>query len=297
MKLSDFFNLIRYKNLILIAYLLLLIHFVFLPSFDVEQKLNTYQFFCLFFSILFISSAGYIINDIFDVKVDLINKPKKVIVSKKIAIEKAKVYYRNINSIGLFLGIVLSIGTQNPSYSFVFICASFSLYWYSKYLKSKPFIGNFMVSLLTAITIPITLLFDIDSFYYNEPYIILLLITLFAFVLSLIREIIKDIEDVNGDKKLLMNTLPIIAGRKRAKFLVIILLFICIFSIAYLSISYAADFKYAILYLIVTVFIPLTIIAFKLLSLKNYSKIHIYSTAIKIIMFMGINSILILAFA
>jgi 4-hydroxybenzoate polyprenyltransferase len=297
MNLSDFFKLVRYKNLILIAYLLLLIHFIFLPSFNVQTKLSLLQFVCLIFSILFITAAGYIINDIFDVKADLINKPKKVIVSKKLAVGKAKVFYKNSNSIGLIFGIFVSISTQNPSYSFIFISTAVLLYWYSKYVKKKPLVGNILVAFLSAIIIPLLLIFDIENFNFSEPQIILTLVTFFAFIVSLIRELIKDIEDINGDKKLVIKTLPIIIGRKRTKTLVVYLIFTCIILIAYLSITYSKVYKYTMLYLILAVFIPLAIMAIKLINLKTYKQIHRYSTAIKIIMFLGINSLLILAYS
>ena len=221
MEILAFFKLIRWKNLLLIIYVQVLLKFLVFTSFNVSTNLSIIQFSALLISIILITSAGYIINDIYDLKTDLINKPKKVIVTKQYSIVKAQQLYLLLNSFGIILGIGLSLNIEKPSYSFIFIGTSLLLYYYSKKIKYKPLIGNLIVSLLISISILILYVFDINKTVQstNQQLVIniILMLAFFAFFLNLIREIIKDIEDVNGDNNLNMNTLPIVLGKKRSK--------------------------------------------------------------------------------
>ena len=240
MILTVYLKLIRWKNLLLITYIFLLIKLLFFPSFYLETKLADFQFFQLLLSILLIAAAGYIINDIVDIKADLINKPQKVIVSKIITIEKATHWYKITNTIGIFLGIVLCLKIGKPSYSFFFIGGALLLYYYSINLKSKPLVGNLIVAFLISLSILILGLFEIDfsskNLYQNIAINTLILISLFAFIINLIREIVKDIEDINGDNYLNIKTLPILFGIHRIKNLVSFLCLIPIGLIVFLII-------------------------------------------------------------
>ncbi|WP_158837728.1 geranylgeranylglycerol-phosphate geranylgeranyltransferase [Polaribacter sp. L3A8] len=191
--------------------------------------LTHYQFTLLTFSVLLITAGGYIINDIFDIDTDKINKPAKLIIGNSITIKKAWFLYSFTSLLGLFIGSYVSITTENTEYIFIFLGTILALFLYSKYLKKTFLIGNLVVSILLGLVIFITVLF-------NEPKphssnllevmsnigtgIRLLLITVtyivFSVLTNFIREIIKDIEDINGDLKIKAKTLPIIFGRKRA---------------------------------------------------------------------------------
>ena len=153
MAILAFFKLIRWKNLLLIIYVQVLLKFLIFTSFNISTNLSFIQFIVLLISILLITSAGYIINDIYDLKTDLINKPKKVIVTKQFSIAKAQQLYLFLNASGIILGIGLSLNIEKPSYSFIFIGASLLLYYYSKKFKSKPLIGNLIISFLITISI------------------------------------------------------------------------------------------------------------------------------------------------
>jgi len=297
MKLVAFFKLIRWKNLLLILYVQLLLKFLVFNSFNIEINLSLVQFIILLLSILLITAAGYIINDIFDIKTDLINKPQKVIVAKNISIEKAQQLYLVLNAIGVILGIGLSLNIEKPSYSFIFIGTSLLLYYYSKKFKSKPLIGNVIVSILTAFSILILYIFDVNKTIQNPNQQLIITIILglsvVAFFLNFSREIVKDIEDVKGDYSLKMNTLPILIGNKRAAKIASLL---CVFPLGLLIFSvlkFASIYKLTSLYIVVFTIVPLLYVTLRLLKVKAIKDFKKISTFLKIIMFLGVNALLI----
>ena len=300
MNLLAFFKLIRWKNLLLVLYVQLILKFIAFPSFNIETFLTPFQFVVLVISILSITAAGYIINDISDIKTDLINKPAKVIVTKDFSIEKSKRFYLWLNSIGIMLGIGLSLNVEKPSYSFIFIGASLLLYYYSKIFKSKPLIGNLIVSFLIAFNIFVLYLFDIYTV--NSSYIqlyifyIISILCLFAFLLNLIREIIKDIIDVNGDNIIKMNTLPILIGQNRAKKAAIFLCVIPLILLVYIVYNFTSIFKITIIYLIPTTILPILFVLLKLNSAKTKNEFQKLSSLLKLIMLLGISAIIIFSF-
>jgi len=296
MKLGVYLRLIRWRNLLLIVYTLCLIKLLFFPYFNVETVLSNFQFFLLILSVVSITASGYIINDIFDIKADEINKPSKVIVSKLITIEKALLWYKTTTAFGLVLGIALCLRIEKPTYSFLFIATALLLYYYAKILKGKPFIGNFLVALLIAISIAILIIFDIDlSIQNNSQRLainVILLLSTFSFVMNLIREIVKDIEDIDGDKKLNINTLPILFGRNRTRTFALILCLIPIGLLTFLIVNYRDDFKFTMLYLLISTLLPLIYIFLKLRTAKKKNEFHKISFLLKLVMFFGINSLL-----
>ncbi|MFO7674088.1 MAG: geranylgeranylglycerol-phosphate geranylgeranyltransferase [Lutibacter sp.] len=297
MKLAAFLRFIRWKNLLLIIYLQILLKFSLFSSFEITANLSVFQFVALLFSLILITAAGYIINDIFDLKSDLINKPQKVIVNNYFSVESAQRLYLIVNTLGIVLGIGLSLSLQKPTFAFIFIGASLLLYFYSKKIKSKPLIGNIVVSFLVAFNIITLCLFDLDLVIQSEDQqlvkYIMLLLAIFAFLINLVREIVKDIEDVNGDYNIKMNTLPILLGVARTKN---IASFLCVFPLGlllFIVAKYAAIYKFIILYLLLFALVPLLYVAMKLLSAKTKKDFKKLSMFLKIIMFLGINSLLI----
>lgn len=297
MKLAAFFRLIRWKNLLLLLYVQLLLKFLFFTTFNATTNLSFFQFFILVFAILLVTAAGYILNDIIDLKTDLINKPHKVIVADFSTVENIQRLYLITNTIGIGLGIGLSLSVQKPTFSFIFIGASLLLYFYSKKLKSKPLIGNITSSFLVAMSIISLCLFDLnDTIQNNSQQLVIqvtLLLSFFAFLINMVREVVKDIEDINGDYSLKMRTLPIIFGISRAKKSAA---FLCLFPIGlllFIIIKFASEYKFTVLYLGLFTLLPLLYIALKLLSAKTKKHFKKLSMLLKLIMFLGINSLLI----
>ena len=296
MRLAAFFKLIRWKNLLHILYVQILLKFLVFNSFNIETNLSLVQFIVLLISILLITAAGYIINDIFDLKTDLINKPQKVIVTKNFSLEKAQQLYLVLNATGVILGIGLSLNIEKPSYSLIFIGTSLLLYYYSKKFKSKPLIGNLIVSFLIAFSISIIYLVDINKTIQttNQQLIINIILGLsfFAFFINFIRKIVKDIEDVKGDYNLKMNTLPILIEKYRTIKIASLLCVIPLGFLIYIVINIASIYKFTSIYLVLFTIIPLLYVALKLQSAKSIKDFKKLSTILKISMFLGVNSLI-----
>lgn len=170
------------------------------------EKIYDIRLFLLAISTIFVAAAGYVINDYYDVKIDLINKPERVIIGKSIPRRYALLFHTVLSVIGIAVGFLVhwKIGVLN-------FFSAFLLWLYSNALKRRPFIGNFAVALLTGLSILIV----------NVLYPPLLIFTgiysLFAFFITLVREIIKDIEDLKGDETFGCKTLPIVWGIRKTK--------------------------------------------------------------------------------
>jgi 4-hydroxybenzoate polyprenyltransferase len=162
--------------------------------------------FLLAFSTGCIAAAGYIINDYFDVKIDLVNKPRRVVIGRYLKRRWALVAHQVLNVLGCAIGLYLS------RWVFLADVVSVSLLWfYSANLKRQPLIGNVVISLLTALT------FLVLALYYRQNVPMLLVYAAFSFGISLVREIIKDMEDIRGDARFGCRTLPIVWGIRRTK--------------------------------------------------------------------------------
>jgi 4-hydroxybenzoate polyprenyltransferase len=276
---------------------MVLTKYALINSFFLKPYLSYLEFLILTLSVLLITAGGYIINDIYDIKTDLINKPNKVFVNKTISKKNAWIYYFLFTFLGLLLGLYLSINTQNSHFFLLFLTTSTILFLYSLFFKKMFFIGNLIVSILISLSIFIILLFDIpyfaelrqvDKYSFSN---VLNCFLFFAFLTTFIREMIKDIEDIDGDKKVNAKTLPIIIGRKRAS--KIVFFFTSIFLVFFLNIL--QFLKTEILFLsygIVFILLPLLYFMFllwKAETKKDFSKL---SSTMKIIMFFGILSML-----
>ncbi len=165
---------------------------------------------------LFIASAGYIINDYFDVKIDLINKPDAVIIGRRISRRSAILIHQTLSGLGIFIGLFLGWKVL-----VINVLAVGLLWYYASFYKKKAFIGNFLVAGLTGASLILV------SVYYKKNELLINIYAIFAFSISLIREIIKDIEDIRGDKAHGCRTLPIIWGIRKTKKLLYV--FITIF--------------------------------------------------------------------
>ena len=175
-------------------------------------------------STIIIAAAGYIINDYYDVKIDYINKPDKVIVGRLIKRRIVLVIHITLNFIGISLGFLLSwkIAAVN-------LLAAFFLWVYSNQLKRMPFLGNLMIAFLTALSIIVV------SIYFNRNMFLVMNYAVFAFSITLVREIIKDLEDQIGDERYGSKTLPILLGIRKTKKVLYILIAGFLFTLFFLS--------------------------------------------------------------
>ncbi len=161
-------------------------------------------------TVFFETAAGNVINDYFDYNIDLINKPERPIPSGKISLKNGRNYGYFLFSAGTVCGFLISHMTNNWIPFVIVLIADVILYLYAYKLKTTPLIGNLAVGFMTGFG------FVFAGFCINNPSIVMTSIILgfFAFVMTTAREIIKDIEDIEGDKADGAKTLPIIIGAK-----------------------------------------------------------------------------------
>ena len=232
-KIIAFLSLIRLQNLFIVALCQYFIRFAFTKTFLPFPALNDVEFFFFVFTTISIAASGYIINDIYDVETDKINKSGKLIIGEIIKAETAIIFYFLLNTIALFSGIYLAIIIGKPLYSLIFVYCIFFLWRYSRSMKKAFLIGNLHVGILTALVLINTALFDIIPnihFPGNESgrmiLKIILVYSLFSFFLTLIREFVKDIEDKEGDIAINAKTLAIVLGVKKTKVIIFCLSFV-----------------------------------------------------------------------
>lgn len=221
-----FFRIIRPVNLLIMAFAqLMTAYFLVGTTSSGLPVLQDFRLYLLVLSTLLVAASGYMINDYYDVKIDYINKPDEVQVGKNIKRRAVMFLHTMLNIIGIGIGFFLGIKMG----SIIFI-AAFLLWIYSNSLKRLPFVGNVVVALLTGLAI------FIIGLYYQSSLLLVMTYAIFAFFINLIREIIKDIEDRNGDRKHGSKTLPIVLGfrgTKRVIFLIAILFIVSIVVVTY----------------------------------------------------------------
>lgn len=301
-----FLRLIRWPNLVFIIITQLVfekcIYERFYPESTMLEWQSVMRFASLMVATVFIAAGGYIINDYFDQNIDQINKPDKVVVNRIISRRWVIFWHLFLSLTGLLLTIYALPVNQYWHLLLANIFSVFALWFYSTTLKKKLLIGNVLISLLTAWVIGILFfakfpLTEVDFINLQNRkghyFRLMILYASFAFIISLIREVIKDMEDVEGDRKYGCTTMPIALGIVVSKvfvsvWMVVLIAALLILQIYALGIGWWASVVYAIL-LVIT---PL-LISFKLLMKANTAKdFHQISTLVKFIMFTGILSMI-----
>lgn len=212
--ITAFLQLIRWKNLGLLSLSLFLLKYQVFPFLELKSQLNQLEFLLFILSILSTAAAGNTINDIFDIPIDAINKPTVTTIGKKINLATAKKSYILLLVGGILSGFAVCIRTGNLLVFPVYILTAFLLYYYSKSLKKVALLGNFSIALL--LVFPMLLLSYFEQVFENTYALYFVVVfAIFAFVLNLLREIIKDQEDIDGDHAFGLKTLPILIGQQR----------------------------------------------------------------------------------
>ena len=299
----NYLRLIRYQNLLILILMQLLIRYGLFIPLGADLTLSDFLFTLLMLATVCIAAAGNIINDIYDIEIDSINKPDKVIVGKKITENSAYYLFFIFNIIGVGLGFYISNQIENPEFLGFFIVISALLYLYATFLKSIPVFGNVVVSALVAFSLIIVGLFDLfpainflNQEYQSFIFGILLNYSFFAFYINLMREIVKDIEDIDGDKNGDLTTLPIILGRKRSSYVVFGMSVLAMFGTVYYIYIHLYNYTYAVVYFLLFILAPLLYFSIKIWDASNKSDYTFLSKLLKIIMLFGMGSILLYTF-
>ncbi|UYW02191.1 geranylgeranylglycerol-phosphate geranylgeranyltransferase [Flavobacterium agricola] len=296
-----YLNLIRYKNLAIVALMQAVFHFVFIKNQTDYVALSNLQFVVLILATLCIAAGGYIINDIEDQQTDAINKPYKKYVGTSISENIAFYLYVSFTIVGVALGYYLANLIGKNSFVGFFIITSMLLYLYATWLKGIPVIGNLLVAFLLALSVLIIGFFDIlpatySGNYQQQRYLFSVIIdfAVFAFIINFIREVLKDIEDVNGDYNAGIKTLPVILGISRtAKILAFVTGLAILILLYYVLLNFSAVplvLAYALLFLLA----PFIYFFIKLNQAKKTSDFSTLSRVLKLIMLFGILALVVI---
>jgi 4-hydroxybenzoate polyprenyltransferase len=307
--LVAFFRLIRWPNLFFIALSQFLFYYcILLPSFRQRPPgaqinvLQPGQFWILCLSSVLIAAAGYAINDYFDLNIDRVNKPERMIVEKMIRRRWTILWHWILSGLGILLGFYLSWKLHNLFIGPANLVCVTLLWFYSTTFKKKLLIGNIIISLLTAWVILVLYLCEfrlhrfIDPVYQlmlSKVYKFSILYAAFAFTISLIREVVKDIEDMDGDARYGCRTMPVVWGVHVSKLFVATWLVILIAALLVLQ-FYILQFRWwwTIYYTLIFVIFPLLYVLRKLYRAGTNQDYHRLSNLIKAIMLAGILSML-----
>jgi 4-hydroxybenzoate polyprenyltransferase len=307
-----FFRLVRWPNLLFIAITQSLFYFcILLPSFQSdnparENILNLNDFLLLSASSVLIAAAGYIINDYFDLHIDRINKPDKVVVEKIIKRRWAIIWHWVLSGVGVIIGFYLSWKIRNIFIGPTNLACVLLLWLYSTTFKKKLLIGNILISLLTAWVIGVLYLAEfrlhrfVDPQFHNalsRVYKFTVVYSSFAFISSLVREVIKDMEDMEGDERYGCRTMPLVWGLNAAKFFCVSWLTMLLAALIFLQV-YVLQYRwwFTVIFSCVGVIYPILLTLKKLSNAYLPDEFHQISKMIKTIMGMGILSMIFLKY-
>lgn len=301
-----YLRLIRYKNLLIIALLQYMLRYALvlpiLEHYELQPVLSDLRFGLLVISTILLAASGYIINDYFDIRIDRINRPDQVLVGRLIKRRTALFLHVVLSITGILIGFFLSYVSRKEVYALIYLAVPILLWYYSTTFKRHVLIGNLIISMLTALVA--LLVVSIEFAMLSRVHGVSVLQTkacstawfwamgfaLFAFITNLSREIIKDAEDVKGDKAVGCRTLPIAMGIPLTKAFVFLLeLASLVFLwIIYFLIPEIQEIPYATVYFIVGFTIPHLLLMFLLKRAAKSSDYHWMSRISKLVMLLGI---------
>ncbi len=303
----SFLKLVRWPNLVFIVITQWLFYYcIILPSY--QQFENTFPFLswlffgCLVTSSVLIAAAGYIINDYFDLNIDQVNKPETIVVQRFIKRRWAIVWHIALSAAGVIIAFYVSWKIGNWWVGPVNLLCVVLLWVYSTTFKKKNLIGNIVISLLTAWVVLVLYVSELDvvrlrdSLYrevIKKIFKVAILYGGFAFIISLIREVVKDIEDMRGDAKYGCRTMPIVWGIPATKVFVGVWLVVLLLAIAVVHVyGIILGWYIAVAYGLFMIAIPIVLLLRKLYQAVTVKDFHQISSYIKWVMLAGILSIL-----
>ena len=312
--MKAFFNLIRLPNLLIVALTMILMRYAviepligritvvlnsgFGEEIPLSLKFPWYDFMILVFATISVTAAGYVINDYFDIKTDLINRGE-VIVGTKIPRRQAMMLHNILNTAGIAAGFYISWKAGYIWMGILFLIVSGLLYFYSASYKRQFLIGNIVVAVLTAMVPMMVALYEWPALYryyavnaVDPPQLGLLFywtggFAIFAFLTTLVREIIKDIEDFEGDKAYGRNTIPVVTGTLFARIISVVLILITA-GLLYVVWYFFLNDRITLIYITCAIVIPLLYVVYQLIVSVNKKQLHNAGRLVKFIMIAGV---------
>ena len=312
--MKEFFTLVRWQNLLIVILTMVLMRYAVLEpvlskigvalikgtgeEVPMVLQFSLIDFILLVAATVFLTAGGYVINDYFDIKTDLINKGK-VIVGTRIPRRQAMMWHNIFNIIGVSLGFYISWKAGYLWLGTMFLIVSGLLYFYSASYKRQFLIGNLVVAALVGMVPLLVVLYEWPALYRyyslnasvlpDFNFIIYWVggFSVFAFLTTLIREIIKDIEDFEGDIAYGRNTVPVVIGVLAAK-IVSVSLVVITMVLLYLTWYLFINDIMTLIYLSVAIILPLVYVIIKVVVSNNKKQLHSASSIMKVVMLTGI---------
>ncbi|HTL81487.1 MAG TPA: geranylgeranylglycerol-phosphate geranylgeranyltransferase [Bacteroidia bacterium] len=317
----SFLKLIRIPNLLIMAFIAYMVRYcILIPIIELRKsdldfslldvQMTNLDFFLLVLSVVMIGAAGYIINDYFDVRIDEVNRPSTNPIGKTIKRRVAMGAHMTINIIGASIGLWLSYKYHIFRLgSFIFITAPALLWFYSTNLKRQFLVGNLVIALLSAIVPLLVVLFEVPNIYNAFPDLVkqgflqlndvmhfTLIVAVFAFFVTLIREIIKDAEDYEGDLEYGCKTMPVVIGISRTKIILAVLGIALMSGLGYFEYLQAVAKEWqSFFYFLVLLQLPIFYLIFRVIKAKGKKDWRFSSLLVKIIMVAGISYLFVFA--
>lgn len=302
--LPAFLKLIRWPNLVFIALTQILFFYSVIPFVYKGLQVTFLPqniFYLLVAASVCIAAAGYIINDYFDLNIDLVNKPAKLIIEKYISRRWAILLHLGLSLIGFIISCYVGYKLRNIYIPFFNLLSIAGLWFYSTTFKKQLLIGNIVISLLTAwvilvITVAVYKLHgsaNEGSFIITRLIKVSILYAGFAFIISLIREVVKDMEDIQGDVKYGCRTMPIVWGIPVSKVFAGVWLVVLTGGVLVLQFYvFQLGWWWSAFYSLLLIIIPLLWVLLQLYKAQTPSDFSRLSSAIKMVMFTGIVSMI-----
>ena len=309
-----FLKLIRWQNLLIVIITQFLIKYALIdtlavnmlldgmlpggPNSYIDLQLGFIDFLAIVFATVCITAGGYVINDYFDIRTDLVNKGE-VIVGTRISRRRAMMWHNILSAIGVIAGFWVSFRTGYFWMGIFFLLVSGLLYFYSVIYKKQILVGNIVVAFLTALVPLLVVVFEVLALYnhYGNDLMSLSAVdfifywvlgfSVFAFLTTLSREIVKDMEDFEGDRAYGSRSLPVVAGIGISKLLASLIIAATIILMIIIWALYIKDII-SLLYILVAVVLPLVFSLLFLIGVKNARQFNTVSTIIKLVMLTGI---------
>jgi len=289
-----YLRILRPINLLIVLFTLFLFQYVIFV--DAIQHLYNINFFLICLSAILITGSGNIVNDIFDVEIDQFNQEKNKLIPQHLSIASAwKLYYFNL-VIGFVVSLLVAIRLNKTPWIVLYPLSCLILYYYSGIFKKRFAVGNFVISLFCALLPWILWIAFIDLLPNDfDPSLkelnrqLLLCYSALIFFTTFYREIIKDIEDIEGDRKFGASTLPIVLGSDMAKWIALTML--CLVPIAVIIYLFAIGNHRVLLdgiYFLIFILAPVIFLIIKTIKAFEKKDFHNLSQQAKLFMFSGI---------
>jgi 4-hydroxybenzoate polyprenyltransferase len=312
--MKEFLKLVRWYNLIIVILTMVMMrYFIVAPligklsvilsganggEVPMTIQFHLFNFILLILATVFLTAGGYVINDYFDIKTDLINKGK-VIVGTRVPRREAMMWHNIFNIAGVVIGFYISWRSGYFWLGSMFLIVSGLLYFYSASYKRQFLIGNIVVAVLVGMVPLLVVIFEWPAIYRhysvitdNMPNIDFIFywvggFALFAFLTTLTREIIKDIEDFEGDIAYGRNTIPVVMGITSAKIISVALIVITI-ALLFLTWHLFISDRITLIYMSVLIVIPLLWVIYRVVISSSLKQLHGASRIMKVVMLTGI---------